>query len=247
MERIGRNRLEQCRQLDGQFRANKVPTGNENVVIANVPNKPKITTFGQLTKNLTINNGSRLTIETPYDGGVADLTIQGDFTVLGTGNIEIKSANDFVEVQGGWSIANTASYTNLGTVTFNGSGSAKIIDNGGKDFNKLIIGGTTAYALGRTTTIASDLTILAGASFDVAGYDLTVKGDWSNAGSFNPQARTVTLSANAGSHTIDNNDSYFNHLVINAPGIGYTLANHNLNINGNFTLSAGTFNQNQLV
>ncbi|OFX40924.1 MAG: hypothetical protein A2W95_16875 [Bacteroidetes bacterium GWA2_40_14] len=227
---------------------NIVPTGAENVVIANVTNKPKLTVSGQLAKKLTINTGARLTLETDYNSGNPDLEIAGDLEIVGSGTLEVKSINDYVSVEGNWTIPNTATFTNNGHITFNGDGSVKTIDNGNKTFYNLNIEGTTVYTLARSTTIRNDLNIALGSTLDAsaANYSITIAGNWGNAGSFIPNAGLVTFNATTGPRTIDNSTSSFHHVTINAPAVNYSILNNNMKINGNFTISAGTFNQNQL-
>lgn len=225
---------------------NIVPTGNEHVIIANATNKPKITGAGKKTKNLTINNGARLIIETPYDAAETDLEILGDLTILGSATFTVNSINDFVVVAGNLTVSASSTYTNNGNFIFNGNGANNVIDNGGKNFYNITIAGTSLYSLGRNTTIKNNLVIEPGASFDASNnnYSITISGSWLNTGNFYPQTGTVIFVASSGTRSINNNSSKFHHIIVNAPGVTYNLASNNLYVNGNFTLQAGNFNQN---
>ncbi|MBK8807547.1 MAG: hypothetical protein IPO21_13255, partial [Bacteroidales bacterium] len=227
------------------FGPNIVPTGNENVIIANVTNKPKITGSGQKTRNLTINNGARLTIESDLNAGLSDLEITGDFTVIGTGKMEIISLNDFVTVHGNWNVPSTATLVNDGTVSFIGNGSMRTISSINNPFYNLNIEGTTVYNLASDITVDNDINIISGASFDasVNNYTATIFGNWNNDGVFVQRYGTVTFSASSGTKTIDNGSSVFYNLNIAAPSVTYNLSNV-LSVYGNMTLTAGIFNQN---
>ena len=224
-----------------------VPTGNEDVIITNVMNSPRLTVSGQRTKKLTINPGARLIIETDYDDANTDLEILGDFEILGNGTLEISSVNDFVTLAGSWFAPNTATLINNGHVTFNGTGAVKTINNGNKSFYNLTIEGSTSYVLANHTTVRNNFTILEGASLDLSAsnFSMQVAGNWSNNGSFIPRSGTVTFNALSATRTINNGSSSFHHATINAPGSTYNLAVNDLRINGNMNLVAGTFNQNQ--
>ncbi len=226
-----------------------VPTGNEDVIITNVMNSPRLTTSAHKAKKLTINTGARLIIETDYDEANTDLEIFGDFEILGNGTLEITGINDFVAVAGSWSVPNTATLINNGHVRFNGIGAVKTINNGNKTFYNLTIGGSTSYILANHITVQSNFNILEGASLDLStsNFSIFVAGNWNNNGDFISRNGTVALNALSANRSINNGNSSFHHLTINASGSTYNLAVNDLRINGNMNLVAGTFNHNQLA
>ncbi|TVQ09511.1 MAG: T9SS C-terminal target domain-containing protein [Bacteroidetes bacterium] len=226
-----------------------VPTGNEDVIITNVTNSPRLTISGQKAKKLTINTGARLIIETDYDDANTDLEVFGDFEILGNGTLEIAGINDFVTVAGSWFVPNTATLLNNGHIRFNGIGAVKTINNGNKSFYNLTIDGSTSYVLANNVTVRNNLTILAGASLDLSAsnFSMSVAGNWSNNGDFIPRNGTVILNALSANRSINNGNSSFHHLTINAPGSTYSLSVNDIRINGNMNLVSGTFSHNQLA
>jgi hypothetical protein len=225
-----------------------VPTGAEDVIIASAVNQPILTTFGQKTKNLTINSGASITMNTPSDAGAIDLDVNGD--ILLNGNLNSVSTNDFITVEGNWTKAATSTVSLQGNVTFDGTTGARVINNRGIAFNSLTISGTSQYQLGFNTIANSSLTINANAILDVtaSNYSLTVKGNWVNNGTFNARTGKVTFSATSGSPTIYAGASSFNDMDINSSGITYQLTGagtikHALFIaSGTLTLNGQTLN-----
>lgn len=216
-----------------------VPTGDEDVIIATAVNQPILTTFGQKTANLTINNGAKIILNTANDGGQVDLDVAGDLDLKGT--IEPQSANDYINIAGSWIKTGTGSDV-LATISFVGLGSAKYINNGIGAFYNVTIGGTTLYQISTNTTINNDLVILSGASLGTGNNTLTVKGSWNNSGAFLPSGGNVFLNATSGTKTINNNGSLFNLLRITSAAI-YSL-NSNITVKSNLELINGTLNLN---
>jgi hypothetical protein len=224
-----------------------VPTGNEDVIITNVMNSPRLIASGQKAKKLTINPGARLIIETDFDDANIDLEILGDFEILGNGTLEISGINDFVIVAGSWFVTNTATLINNGHVRFYGVGAVKTINNGNKSFYNLTIDGSTSYVLANHATVRNNFAMTEGASLDLStsNYSISVAGNWSNNGNFIPRNGTVTFNALSSIKSINNGNSSFHHMTINAPGSTYNVTVNELRINGNMNLVAGTFNHNQ--
>lgn len=220
-----------------------VPTGAEDVIIATAVNQPVLTTFGQKTANLTINNGAKIILNTPNDGALIDLDVKGDMNLIGS--ILPQSSDDYINVTGSWVKTGTGSAV-LGTVSFSGTGSSKYINNGSGancPFNYLTIGGATLYQLAVNTTVNNDLNILSGASFGTGSYTLIVDGNWNNAGTFFPSNGVVRLKASSGNKVINNGTSLFNSLEVNALGATYKLMS-NVSVNGNLDNTNGTIDLN---
>lgn len=223
------------------FGPSKVPTGAEDVIIASAVNQPILTTFGATTANLTINSGATLILNTPADGGAVDLDINGDLIIAGT--LRLNTADDYLTVEGNYSKTGTVIMN--GNVTFDGAGSSKTINNGNTPFYNLTIGGTSNYQLAANTTINNNLVINSGSFFDVttANYSLTVKGNWTNAGTFYSQTGKVTFNATSGTKTITGGTSAFNDIDINASGLTYQLGG-DMSVKRNLSLIAGTLELN---
>lgn len=200
---------------------NGVPTAADNAIIATNAwsRHPTIDGSGGTAycNSLTINATMILTLNTP--AGISDLVVAGDISIYG--EIKTTSNNDYIEVAGNWTkqAAGTVNLTS-GTVTFNGGTAGKTITNGtGVFYHVTINNATAAYLLGSNTTINGNLTITSG-SLDVSGmfYNLSVKGDWVNTGTFISQTgsvSTVTLnSTTAGAVTLSPGSSSFNRLTI---------------------------------
>jgi hypothetical protein len=233
---------------------NGVPDATKNAIIStNAFNRnPTIDGSGGMAscKNLTINTGMILTLNTP--AGASDLVINGDLQI--NGEIRTTSTNDYIETTGNWVKApgGTANLTN-GTVTFTGTGS-KTVNNGTGMFKNFTVNNAGIICLlGANTTVNGDFTITAG-SLDVSGsfYSLTVKGNWINNGSFiarTGSTATVTLSSlTAGAVTLNPGASSFNNLTING-GVStvYTLTTNNLSVAGQITITNSELNLNSLT
>jgi hypothetical protein len=112
------------------------------------------------------------------------------------------------------------------TVEFKPSGSRRV--NTGGIYHHLIISGATTR-LRAATTIRGNLTINAGATLDVNGFDITIAGNWTDNGSFSEGTRRVTFNGSANDQTVTAETFY------------------NLNINNTFTNGKVTATGNILI
>jgi hypothetical protein len=219
-----------------------VPTGAENVYIATALNQPIITTYGAKTAHLTINSGATLTLNTPLDYDSTDLTIYGDIIINGT--LREVSTSDFLTVVGNWTRNSVTQL--LGNVTFNGTGSAKIINNGNYPFYNLIIAGTCPYRIVSGSYINGSLTINSGASLTAyANSYLYLGGNWTNSGTYTASTGKVILNG-SGTQYLNGGSSAFYDLDINS-GVtaalsGTTSISRTLNIYGNLSIAGQTLN-----
>ncbi len=216
-----------------------VPTAANNVTIASAVNQPVITVAGQQTGNLTIESGAEIRINTSAGDGDVDLDIDGDLTLDGT--LRTMSTQDSISVEGNWTVNGSGVLLLNGDVTFDGVGGAELIDNNSHEFYSLTISGSSQYQISRNTTVNNGFTIESGATFDVSptDYTLTVKGDWTNGGTFNAQQGTVVLSASSGSRSINSGTSDFYNLQVNASGVTYNLTS-NMTVDEDLSILAGT-------
>jgi hypothetical protein len=125
---------------------------------------------------------------------------------IASGYFQIQT-NDVLYVGGNF-INNGLYYTdvNKGTLILNGAGNQNITTNGTTSYKRLwnvtINKSTgTAYLIG-DMFILNDFNIVAG-SFDVNGYNMYVRNNWSNSGTFVPGTKTVTFYANNNTSTIN--------------------------------------------
>ncbi len=215
-----------------------VPTAANNVTIASAVNQPVITIGGQQTGNLTIESGAEIRINTSVDDQEVDLDVDGEMTINGL--LRTMSIQDSISVSGNWTVGSSGVVMLNGDVTFDGTGSASLIDNTSYDFYSLTIDGTSQYQISRNTTV-DYFTIESGATFDVGpgNYTLTVNEDWINNGTFNAQSGTVILSGSSGTKEINSGASSFNNLRINAPGATYNVTS-DLTIDEDLTILNGT-------
>lgn len=221
-----------------------VPTGNENVIIAAALNQPILTTFGQITASLTIENGASIYFNTPADAAEIDLDINGDLTIENGGALRLNTTNDYLNVEGSWTKQNSGTAIINGNVTFDGAGAAKTINNGIIPFYNLTIAGYSQYQLAANTIVNNNFVVADTSTFDVSTNDfsLTVKGGFTSLGNFMSQNGTVYLVATAGTRTVYNNTSFYN-VNVNTPSATYQLGN-NIGINRNLNIISGTLDAN---
>ncbi|TNE72945.1 T9SS type A sorting domain-containing protein [bacterium] len=226
---------------------NIVPTGAEDVIIATATNQPIINTSGAITKNITINSGAVLTINTANETG-NDFEIQGNLTLNGT--LAGTSSSDTILVAGSWTRGGSGVFTPAsGTVIFNGTSGAYTISNGGTGFYNFAVNATASYTLASNMLISNNLSIVSGTlDASASNYSISVGNTWTNAGTFTPRSGTVTFTrATAGTVNVNNGSSAFNNLTINGGASTIFTQNTNgLTINGNLTITNSTLDLNSL-
>lgn len=209
-----------------------------------------VTTFNSSSAGNTVNynRAGIQTIRVPSDGSYYHLTLggSGNKTLAGAtdinGNLTIGAplvANNFnMTVAGNWN--NTSTFTpGSNSVTFDGSGSQSITKSGGETFNILAISGSAIKTLGSAITANSNLTINSTLDVSTSNYAITVKGNFSNNGTFTSQAGIVTfngtIAQTIGGTSITN---FYSISQSNAAGVSLTQSQ---NLYGVLTISAGTF------
>ena len=168
-------------------------------------------------------NGNLSATSIAFNGGSTTTTFSNSSTlsVASSGSINIGSctiSGTLVDngisfnVSGNWSKSGT--YTATGTVVFNGSSSQTI---GASNFNNISFSGAGTK--------------------NISG-DLTITGNWSNSSTVTT-TQTITFNGTT-SQSIDNSSSSFNHVTINKSS-GTATAGANLSLNGNLSITTGTF------
>jgi len=228
------------------------PDGNDDVFIRN----GHTVTTGSSTRNfanLTVDAGGTLHIDgsgnatcSPANGsatinGTVNMTSSGDLRgdassgqqlIIGSGGLIIVGStavlanagwdsynfdpNSTVEYSGTKTIENTPTYGNLVT---SGSGTQTLEGSGGSmTFNGSV-------TIGNGTTLASN------------NKTISVKGNWSNSGSFTQGTSTVVMNG-TGTQTINGSTSTaFNNLTLSNTGSAVP-ANTNFSVNGTLTVNA---------
>ena len=175
--------------------------------------------------NLTLSGSGTKTL-----GGA--ITVNGNLSI-GSGTT-LNAGSNQMTVAGSWTNSGTFN-PGSGTVILNGT-SAQTIP-AATPFYHLTLSGSGTKTLSSATAVGGNLTIGASTTFDVTtnNYALTVNGNWTNSGTFNPRGGTVTLSGTVTQTMMG--ATTFNNLILNN-GAGLTI-NNNETITTLLTLTAG--------
>lgn len=198
---------------------------------------------GGYAESPNFNQGSTVNV-------TATITNTGSFTF--TNGIINANANG-ISLTGDWT--NNGSVFNQGTstVTFNG-GTAQAINGSAvtQTFHNLTVnkgGGTLSVGLSTTTlNINGNLLISAGTFSAGTAAAINVGGNWTNnvgPAAFTPGSGTVTFNSTTATQTINGTaaSQTFNNLTVSKSGqvLNTGGSTTQLDLNGNFSLSAGTF------
>ena len=163
-----------------------------------------LTNNGTLTASSSLTGTGALTQGAP---GVLNLGGTADITTLNA-----SAPGNTVDYTGAGQTVRAASYHHL---TLSGSGSLSLAGISTVNGN-FTLAGTVTTAAGTGMTIGGNFTIGAGTSFDAGSFSHSVKGNWSNGGTFNAGTSTITLDG-AGAQSVSG--SSFNAVTIdNAAG-----------------------------
>ncbi len=203
------------------------------------------TGVGKAFNHVTVNKSASTATLASYD-----IDILGNF-ILSSGTWDVSATNYSMYVGGDWT--NSATFTpRSGTVYFNGSGAQLITTGGvvaGKQFYNVVVDKSA-----ETATLAGNIDIngsftIANGTWDVSAsnFQMNITRDWTNNGSFNARAGTVTLDGTIASVNINTGgvgaSKAFYNLTINK-GISsnaINLGSDNLDVNGNFLVTRGFF------
>ena len=125
-----------------------------------------------------------------------------------------------------------------GNLTLTGAGAATVSSAATKAFN-LVVNGDMTIDSGHTFTI--------GTGSDSSPAALTVNGNWTNSGTFNPSTGTVTFSKSSSTQTLISGGTGAGKTFykLNHSGAGILeLSTNDVTVSSDFTNSAGTFNEN---
>jgi hypothetical protein len=203
--------------------------------------------FSPSQSTITFNGSIQQTLDGPtyynivFSGSgtkvaTASLAISGNLTIS---NGTIFNGGSFDHsVQKNW--VKNGTFLSTGKVTFNGS-SAQSIDSSG--FYNIAFSNSGIKTPSNPLTILHDVTINNGAIFNGNSFSHTVNGDWTNNGTFTQAGTTIIFS---GTDTQFVSGGPFNNVVINKTN-GITLLTGNADIDGNFSVSSGTFNASSFI
>jgi hypothetical protein len=97
----------------------------------------------------------------------------------------------------------------------------------------------TAQLVTNSLTVNNNVSITAG-TLNANNLNMTVSGNWTDAGTFTPGTGTVTFTGLAGTAITDAMGETFYNLTINKTGTTISL-NNNVTVNNAFTITLGTF------
>ena len=199
---------------------------------------------GGYTESPNFNQGSTVNV-------TATVSNAGSLTFT---NGTINANANSISLTGDWT--NNGSTFNQGTstVTFNGSGAQNLNGSAASQtFNNLTVnkGSSSTLTVGGSTTtlnLNGTLTLTAGTLAAGTASAINVGGNWTNnvgAGGFTPGSGTVTFNSTAAGQTINGSaaSQTFNNLTVSktAQILNTGGSTTQLDLNGNFSLSAGTF------
>ena len=220
------------------------------------------------TAPLTINSGATLNeagIQVTMSGG-STLVVNGtlDFT-SSTGLIRSGTSGTTTLTMGATGLIRTVDQDGLGPVTnaslqtqAGGAWTVTSISTNGtveytrdatsaqtvtdRDYNNLTITGSTqtkTWTLGADRTVNGNVTINASAPLTLSGaQNVTVKGNWSNSGTFTPGTGTVTFNGSSAQTIGGTSATTFNNLTVNNAS-GVSLSSVDATMNGTLTFTAG--------
>ncbi len=233
------------RNWDASIGAQKIPTSTDDVIIAQSLNPPKISIDSAQSKNLVIENGAFLTLDTPTNDNDTALIVSGNFTNEGT--FTMTNTTDTLVVHGNWEKKTAAIFNQgNGTVVLKVTSGTKSLINGDASFNNLIIDAVGTLELNSDTYIGNNFKILSG-TLDATdnNYDIYIGGSYINSGTFNARSGKITLNGTtAGTETVNTGSSDLYNVEIDAGASTTYQLLANININGNFDVKGGTFDFN---
>ena len=179
-------------------------------------------------------------------GGVFNLaaaeSVAGDLS-LSAGTLDISGnnlavvgsfSNDAVLRLQGNEIVNLTMDTDSGTVEYDGSGAYPALAAANNYFN-LIFNGPGSWAQSAALDVNSDLTVASG-TFNSAGFNLNLAGNFSNSSTYTAGTNTVTLDGTAQTLSGDITFHHLDKTVVIADTLTFN-AGDEFTVNGNLTLN----------
>jgi hypothetical protein len=219
--------------------AQSIPVGVSDIV------------FNNIYLNNTSADGATLGGSITSDNVTGDIRIKkgklntGGYLITGNSGktFEVADGATF-RLTGTSSLPNGFSHDIFGTNSITDfAGTDQTISSG--TYGILKTSGTGTKVLGGAVTVDGDVTISDGTSLDVSSnnFGISVKGNWTNNGTFNPQSGTVILEGTDAQTIGGTSTSGFKNLTINNSA-GVTLL-QNESVSGVLTLSNGLLNTSE--
>jgi hypothetical protein len=211
-------------------------------------------TFG-ISNDLTVNG----TLTVSSDTGV--ITANGNVTGSGTMTLTAGTFQQVIAIDktfGSSSNANNWTFYNLKFNNSSGAAGRTITPNAGT--GQIIVGGTLTLGDSGTQTITfnnetsndrifdlnGDFTISSQGIFSASSTQaFNIAGNYSNSGTFTANSGTVTFDKSSDTQTVNGGGSAFWHVTHSNAGT-LQLSTNGIDINGNFSQTAGAFNTNSL-
>ena len=198
----------------------------------NVAGRISPTTAGSNTYSYTQSGGSVvLNIYGSASGSLAAFDMSSNSSIFnmsgGTIIIRNKTSNskDYYNISGSYNVTG-------GTIQFGDastSNSQVFTISSSADMPNVIISNATSQSTKPTVKLASNiniigsLTIMSGTTLDASynsgttSYDLTIKGNWSNSGTFTNRSKTVTFSGSTSQDISGSTETNFYNMTVNNP------------------------------
>ncbi len=193
---------------------------------------------------LTVTTGGSLTNSGTFTQGTSTVTFNGAGTITGTytfynliiggaiANSATLTVNNNLQLNTGATLTNAPTYGAASTLLYNQNAT---INNGNEwvagasgagvpqnvtvqNSTILTLTGGSAYTANGNVNISSGTLALS----VTAGGDLNVKGNWSRAGTFTHNNRTVTFNGTALAQTINNTNTFYGLVIDNSTASGVT-------------------------
>ena len=174
----------------------------------------------------------------------------GSQLIVGTLSRNSNQTCNITMTNGGILVVTTSWTTGLtlvqgtGSINFGGAGS-QTLPSDVLTYNNLATVGNVTAKLGVAVTVNGNLTTNSGTTLDVStsNYGLTVKGAWSNSGTFTPRSGTVTLNGTS-NQSMSGATTFYNLTLSNATGLTIsndeTITNTLTLTNGDITTGSST-------
>src|SRR2546428_423067 len=205
-----------------------VSTSDSVVISGTLDWTSGVMTLAGSNVSLTVNSGGLFRVRSGTNGLPAFASISLD-------------ANSTVEYGGGNQTITTTTYGHLKS---SGSGTKTWTSSDITISGNLDVTDSSDLVLGRNITVYGNLAIAAGAALDVSSssWFITLKGNWTNNGTFNPRGggATVTLNGSTAQQTIGGTtaSTFINLVISNTSGYGIRLS-QNVTVNAGLSLSSG--------
>jgi autotransporter-associated beta strand protein len=228
----------------GSFTIHDAGTWNRSAPFSGTFNADTGTVDFNLPAGGTTSVQTEVNAGTPFfnvtHSGSATLQLNENLTLNGSllnSSGTLNANNKNITLAGNWT--DSASITNLATVTFNGTGTENVVAK--SSFNTLMINvgsGNIVKLLTVPITVSADFSNSSG-TFDANHLDITVGGNWTNADTL-MNTNNVTFNAATGVVTLDNGASTLLNVIHSGAGT-LQLLNNPLMISGTLSDSAGSF------